>query len=155
MSNIELNAILYYADYLSLQHTSIPLTDSPTYYFIYKCPINVAFITDSKPVYDPANKWFIKAKNDYNAIKNKFSEDAVTSFIEDICNIQACGVVNWKRMLQYIHQFSSNKERKHAFDTCEEYLKTKRYKHEIVDDNGDPKEEKCNKYVYHAENSSN
>lgn len=153
LTNIELNAILYYADYLSLQHESIPVTDTPKYYFIYRCPVNIAFIVDSEPVYDTTNRWFKQAERDYMQIRDKFDEDGVTSFIEDICNIAACGVVGWKRMLQYVHQFSSKKERTQAFDTCEEYLKNLKHKHEVKNDDGNLQTETCSKYVYHAETS--
>lgn len=65
LTNIELNAILYYADYLSLQHESIPVTDTPKYYFIYRCPTNIAYIVDSEPVFDPTNRWFEQARKEY------------------------------------------------------------------------------------------
>ena len=154
LTNIELNAILYYADYLSLQHESIPITDTPKYYFVYRCPINVAYMVDSEPVFDTTNKWFKQASTEYLQIRNKFDEDGVTSFIEDICNIAACGVVGWERMLQYVHQFSSKKERIQAFDTCREYLKNIKHKHEVKNDDGNLQTEACSKYVYHAETSS-
>lgn len=43
---IELNAILYYADYLSLKEESKAVTDNCKYYFIYGSPINSAYIVD-------------------------------------------------------------------------------------------------------------
>lgn len=43
---IKHNAILYYADYLSLKDTSTTLTDNCKYYFIYGAPINSAYIVD-------------------------------------------------------------------------------------------------------------
>ena len=55
MTNIELNAILYYADFLSLQHENYPVTDNCKYFFIHGCPINSAFIVDLEPEYDPDN----------------------------------------------------------------------------------------------------
>lgn len=36
-------------------------------------------------------------------IKNKFGEEGVDSFIEDLCAIRACGTVDAKRMLAYIN----------------------------------------------------
>lgn len=153
LTNIELNAILYYADYLSLQHDSIPVTDTPKYYFIYRCPINVAYLVDAEPVYDSTNRWVKQAKSEYLAIRDKFDEDGVTSFIEDICNIAACGVVGWERMLQYVHQFSSKKERTAAYEKCEQHLKNIKYKHEVKDDDGNPQTQTCSKYVYHFERS--
>ena len=151
LNDIELNAILYYADYLSLQHDSIPVTDTPKYYFVYKCPINAAFLVNNSPIYDTTNKWFEQAKLEYMAVRDKFDEDGVASFIEDICNIAACGVVGWERMLQYVHQFSSKKARNAAYDKCEQYLKGLQYKHEVKDDDGNPQTKPCSKYVYHFE----
>jgi hypothetical protein len=55
MTDIELNAILYYADFLSLKHTNHPVTDNCKYFFIHGCPINSAYIIDLEPEYDPDN----------------------------------------------------------------------------------------------------
>lgn len=52
MNNIELNAILYYADFLSLKNTNHPVTDNCKYFFIHGCPVNSAFIVNLEPVYD-------------------------------------------------------------------------------------------------------
>jgi len=41
--------------------------------------------------------------NEYELIKNKFGEEGVESFVEDICSIKACGMVDAKRMLKCIH----------------------------------------------------
>lgn len=49
MNTIELNAILYYADYLSLRTISKPVTDNCKYYFIHNTPINSAYIVDLIP----------------------------------------------------------------------------------------------------------
>lgn len=43
---IELNAILYYADYLKLKQESKTVTDNCKYYFIYGSPINSAYLVD-------------------------------------------------------------------------------------------------------------
>ena len=39
MNEIELNAILYYADLLSLKDISIPVTDNCKWFFIHNNPI--------------------------------------------------------------------------------------------------------------------
>lgn len=52
MTHAELNAILYYADFLSLKSESIPVTDNCKYFFIHGCPINSAYIVDLEPEYD-------------------------------------------------------------------------------------------------------
>lgn len=58
INNIELNAILYYADFLSLKAVSYPITDNCKYFFIHGCPINSLFILDMKPDYDAENEYF-------------------------------------------------------------------------------------------------
>lgn len=61
MNNIELNAILFYADYLSLKATSTPVTDNCKYFFIFGCPVNAAFIVDNEPIFDPENEYLLEA----------------------------------------------------------------------------------------------
>jgi hypothetical protein len=46
MNNIELNAVLYYADFLSLKAINQPVTDNCKYFFIHGAPINSLFILD-------------------------------------------------------------------------------------------------------------
>lgn len=58
MNNIERNAILYYADFLSLKAVSHPVTDTCKYFFIHGAPINAAFILDLEPLYDEENPYF-------------------------------------------------------------------------------------------------
>jgi len=112
INNIELNAILYYADFLSLKAVQHPVTDNCKYFFIHGVPINSLYILNLEPVYDENDEYFKQAKVEYEAIRDKFGEDGVESFIEDICSIRACGSVNAERMLQCIHQYSNKKERK-------------------------------------------
>jgi hypothetical protein len=47
MNDIELNAILYYADFLSLKAINQPVTDNCKYFFVYGVPINSAFIAST------------------------------------------------------------------------------------------------------------
>lgn len=112
MNNIELSAVLYYADFLSLKSTGHPVTDNCKYFFIYGVPMNSLFILDLQPVYNEEDPYFQQALVEYNIIKDKFGEDGVESFIDDICCIKACGSVNAEQMLKCIHQYSSKKERK-------------------------------------------
>lgn len=103
MNLIELNAILYYADFLSMKAKSCPVTDNCKYFFIHGAPINSLYILDLEPVYDENNEHYIQAYTEYQAIKSKFGEDGVESFIDDICCIKACGSVNAEQMLKCIH----------------------------------------------------
>ena len=57
MTNVELNAILYYADFLSMKYENHPVTDNCKYFFIHGAPINSAYILDLEPEYDPDNKY--------------------------------------------------------------------------------------------------
>ena len=109
MNDIELNAILYYADFLSLKDVSQPVTDNCKYFFVHGVPVNSLYIIDLEPVYDKNNQYFQQAKDEYEMIKNKFGEEGVESFIEDVCSIRACGSVDAERMLKCIHQYSSKK----------------------------------------------
>ena len=59
LSIVELNAVLYYADYISLRDSNTTVTDNCKYYFIYGNPINSAYIVDSKPFYDENNPYYI------------------------------------------------------------------------------------------------
>lgn len=109
MNDIELNAILYYADFLSLKDVSQPVTDNCKYFFVHGAPVNSLYIIDLEPIYDENNQYFRQAKGEYEMIKNKFGEEGVESFIEDVCSIRACGSVDAERMLKCIHQYSSKK----------------------------------------------
>lgn len=151
MKNIQLNAILFYADYLSLKACSQPVTDNCKYFFVYGCPINSACLLDMEPIYDPENKYLLKACTEYNLIEEQFQEDGAMSFIDDICFLRACGMVDAERMLQQIHMFSTKQERKQAFKEYREWKRNRQFTHQVVDENGDPQELECTQYFKHAE----
>ena len=151
MTHVELNAILYYADFLSLKEISQPVTDNCKYFYVHGIPINSAYILDLEPVYDEDNRFFKQAKTEYQIIQDKYGEDGVESFIEDICSIRACGSVDAERMLKCIHQYSTKKERKQAFSDYNEWKNSQNYTHIIINEDGDLEERPCSKYVYHAE----
>ena len=58
MTHIELNAILYYADFLSLKHACHPVTDNCKYFFIHGYPMNSAYIVDMEPEYSQEDPYF-------------------------------------------------------------------------------------------------
>lgn len=151
MNDIELNAILYYADYLSLQHTSQPVTDNCKYFFIHGAPINSLYILDMKPEYDEDNQYYKQALVEYNIIRDKFGEEGVSSFIDDICSIKACGSVDADRMLKCIHQYSNKYDRKQAFNAYKDWKKNKIYTRTTIDENGKRIETQCTPYTYHVE----
>ena len=151
MNNIELSAVLYYADFLSLKSTGHPVTDNCKYFFIYGVPMNSLFILDLQPVYNEEDPYFQQALVEYNIIKDKFGEDGVESFIDDICCIKACGSVNAEQMLKCIHQYSSKKERKQAFEQYYNWKNGLVYTRTTINENGKSIEQQCTKYVYHVE----
>lgn len=154
MNTVELNAILYYADYLSLKAISQPVTDNCKYFFIHGCPINSAFILNLQPIYDIENKYFIQACEEYGQIKDQFYEDGVMSFINDICFIRSCGMVDAERMLQNIHLFATNQERKQAFKEYRQWKNQLKYTYKGIDERGNAKERECTKFFKHAEEAS-
>lgn len=151
MNEIEQNAILYYADFLSLRATSQPVTDNCKYFFIHGAPINSCYILNLEPVYDTNNKYYIQAFEEYNTIKNKFGEAGVQSFVEDICSIYASGSVNAIQMLKCIHRFSTKQERNIAFEDYYNWKKNQKYTRTTINEQGEPVERECTKYFYHVE----
>lgn len=109
MNEIELNSILFYADYLSLKNTNKPVTDTCKYFFVYRCPINSAFIAKVEPIYDVENEYFKQSYEEYQLIKDKFGEDGVLDFISNIGELQASGMCDGERLLKYIHQYSDKR----------------------------------------------
>ena len=153
MNTVELNAVLYYADYLSLKAISQPVTDNCKYFFVHGCPINSAFILNLEPIYDVNNKYYLQAYKEYKMIKDQFYEDGVMSFINDICFIRSCGMVDAKRMLQNIHMFATNQERKQAFKEYNQWKNSLKYTRKIIDEDGNPQERECTRFFKHAEES--
>ena len=73
------------------------------------------------------------------------------SFIDDICTIKSCGSVNAEQMLKCIHQFSNKYERKQAFNAYNKWRKEQYYCHITINENGDPEQTECTRYIKHAE----
>jgi hypothetical protein len=61
MNKIELNAILFYADFLSLSKESKPITDTCKYFFIHNTPIHVKYVAGTSPIYDENSPYFKQA----------------------------------------------------------------------------------------------
>lgn len=151
MNLLEQNAVLYYADYLSLMETNTTVTDNCKYYFIYKSPINVSYLSNNEPFYDLNNKYYLKSYNEYMKIRDKFGEDGVESFVNVICNLQAKGTVNAEEMLKCIHQYSTKQERIDAFKQYKKWKNNIKYAHIVHDEQGEEILEPCTKYVAHTE----
>lgn len=153
INNIELNAILYYADFLSLQEVSIPVTDNCKYFYVHNTPINSCFILDLEPIYDEENQYFQQAKNEYRLLRDKFGEEGVLSFVDKLANLSACGAVTAEIMLKRIHQFSNKSDRKQAFKKYNKWKSGKTYTHITINEDGREVEQKCSMYAYHVERS--
>lgn len=153
MDDIELNAILFYADFLSLQDISIPVTDTCKYFFIYKTPINISYVANNKLVYDQENFYFKKSYTEYMLIKDKFGEDGIMSFISNVGNIGVAGCVDGIQMLKCIHQYSRKEERKNAFNKYKQHVKNIRYSHLVKGEDGKLERTECTKYVAHYESA--
>ena len=151
MNNIELNVILFYADYMSLKEAGIPVTDNCKYFYIHNTPINAAFILNLEPEYDETNPYFVQAWTECSAIKDKYDDEGLQTFIDEICAIRACGSVDAERMLTRIHQFSDKKTRKQAFGKYREWKNKQYYSHITINENGELQETKCTRYVSHVE----
>lgn len=151
MNNIELNAILYYADFLSLQAISIPVTDNCKYFYIHNTPINSCYILDLQPIYDESNQYFQQAIQEYTILRDKFGEDGVLTFVEKLANLGPCGAVTAEQMLKCIHNFSNKTERKQAFKKYYKWKNNKKYVHTTTNEDGEQEEHECSMYVYHVE----
>ena len=153
MNNIELNAVLYYADFLSLKTTNKPVTDNCKYYFVHNVPINSAFIVDLEPEYNTENPFYQQSKSEYLMLRDKFGDEGIMTFLENICHLKARGTVNAKQMLRCIHQYSTKIERKQAFASYYRWLDGQKYTHKVEDEDGNTIDVECSRYVSHFERS--
>lgn len=91
---------------------------------------------------------------EYIDIRNKFGDTGVFSFINNICNISACGCVSGHNMLRCILQYSRKNEYQEAVNKYNKYMKNLKYSHIIKDEEGKSIRVQCSKYVAHLEQSS-
>lgn len=148
---IEHNAILYYADYLKLKHESKTVTDNCKYYFIYGSPINSAYIVDLQPFYDENDKYYLQSYEEYTKIKTKFGQEGAISYVKDICNLAALGCINAKQMLNRIHYYNGQFEKKTALRQYEKWINGQVYTHLETNEKGEQQRIECSRYVAHAE----
>lgn len=155
MNDISISAILFYADYLSLKERSIPVTDNCKYFFIYKQPVNCAYIAGSQPFFDEDNEYFIQSKFELQKIEDQYDEDGVMSFVNDIGMLQAGGMCDAERLLKYIHQYSSKRDKKDAIKKYNNYINNLTYTTTTINEDGNPQETKCTRYVAYSERLRN
>lgn len=148
---IKLNAILYYADFLSMKDTGLPVTDTCKYFFIHGTPINACYIADVEPIYDPDNQYFKQSREEYERLENKFGEQATLSFVDGICNLSACGSVDGERMLRFIHQYNGKREFENALAKYNKWKKDLIFQHIIKDEDGKERWAECTKAIAHSE----
>lgn len=148
---VELNAILYYADFLSLQETNTTVTDNCKYYYIYGTPMNCAYIVDSQPFYDEQNQYFQQAKQEYETISSKHGTEGVQSFLNNICNLSSLGCINAKQMLVCIHQYDGKFEKKYAIKQYEKWINKQIYTHLQANEKGELERVECTRYIAHSE----
>lgn len=151
MNTAELNSILYYADFLSIQYTGTPVTDTCKYFFVHGAPINISYLAGVEPFYNAENQYFIQSLTEYNQIKGKLGEDAASSFVDGVCNLAACGMVDGNRMLQVAYRWSPKKVRNAAYSRFEEWEKSLFYEHIEQDENGKSIIVRCGKNIAHQE----
>lgn len=155
LSIVEQNAILYYADYISLREESKTVTDNCKYYFVYGNPINSAYIVDNQPFYDENNPYYVQSYKEYEMIKQKYGIEGVQNFLGGICNLAALGCINAHQMLNCIHYYSSKYERKEALKKYDKWIENQFYTHLEINEKGDPQRIECTRYVAHAEIGTN
>ena len=54
-------------------------------------------------------------------------------------------------MLKCIHFYSTKRERKAAFSEYYNWRNSQKYTHITINEDGDPREIECTRYVYHVE----
>lgn len=143
--------VLFYADYLSLRDTYIPITDNCKYYYILGMPINVTRLVGYEPVYNKESKYYIQAYQELDQIRNNAGLEALSTFIRDLCNVFALGCINGEQMLKCILCYDNSKVRKKAINKYKQHMKDIQHTHVVKNDDGDDISEPCSKYVHHVD----
>lgn len=149
LNNIELNAVLFYADVLSLEDISIPVTDNCKYFYIHNTPINILSIAGNPILIDSNNCYYREAVETYLLLRDKYGEDGVQTFIDKICAIGVCGMVDAERILKCIHQYDDKSVKKAAYKKYQDWVDNKHYTTTIIDDDGDPQQIECSAEIWH------
>lgn len=148
---VEQNAILYYADFLSLRQCSKTVTDNCKYFFIKGAPMNSLYLLDMKPHYNNTNIYLAQAYDEYMLLRDKFDVSGVQSFIEDICSLKAKGCIDSVDMMKQIHLYDTTHERRKAFREYYKHRSSYEYTHTINNEDGKRLEVPCTRYFAHAE----
>lgn len=127
---LDINAVLYYADYLSLHDIFIPVTDTCKYFIVYGAPVNAAYIAGNAPVYDNTNKYYEQALSELYDLQNKVGKDGMMSFLRNLCNVFAIGNISGVQMLNCILYYEDKRIKRKARQTYTDYMKSIRYVHD-------------------------
>ena len=103
INEVEYNAILFYSDVLSLEEQSIPFTESCKYFFIYNSPMHIFTIAGLNNDVDISNRYFKQSYDTYVLLRDKYGEEGIETFINNICSIAVSGMVDAERILKCIH----------------------------------------------------
>lgn len=152
---IEISAILYYADFLSMKERSIPVSDNCKYFFVYNAPINASYIAGVQPIFDEEDEFFKQSLTEYTSLRRNFGDDGIMSFVNSICNLSSCGKVSGEDMLRCLHRYSQKSERSAALNKYKQHLKSTKYSHLIKKEDGNQSRTECTKYIAHAELAEN
>lgn len=84
-------------------------------------------------------------------IRDKYGDDGLISFVDNVCNLAALGCINAHQMLACIHRYSNKYERRSAFNKYENWLNNQIYTHIITDEKGEKQRVECTRYIAHLE----
>ena len=153
-NDIRESMVQYYADYLSLRNNCSTVTDNCKYHFIAGYPVNSAYLDDNEPFFSTTDPYYKQALKELDSIENRYGMSGISTFLENICNLQAMGCINAKNMLQCIHRHSSKYDRQDAFRRYERWIDSQKYTHLEVNEQGDVERRECTRYIAHNEKNS-
>ena len=78
-------------------------------------------------------------------------EDGMMSVVNNIGILQACGMCDGYRLINYIHQYESRSEKKAALKKYIDYINSLEYTKTTINEDGNPQQTTCTKYYAHAE----
>lgn len=152
MNDIDINRILYYADFLSLKNEYKPITQNCKYFFVHGTPIHITYLAGYQPEIDMNNQYFKQAYTEYRRLQLALDDQAANSFIDDICYIRASGIADAETMFYFANVFSSGKHKQEARKKFEEWKEQQKCTHDVLDDEtGKLINRECTIYIKNAE----
>lgn len=151
INQIEYNAILFYSDVLSLEERSIPITFPCKYFYIYNTPMHIDSICGYEVKVGLNNKYFKKAYKTYIILRDKYGEEGIKTFIDNICSISLCGMLDGERMLKCIRQYDDKQSKTNSINKYHRWQSKQTFTHTILDDEDREREVECTKYIKHYE----